>query len=74
MTVEGPQTGKVFFVDHDDWREESFADSFDQFLTLVSTAPATLLSETLGCIARYSDGHSDSQWIPIEFLPNVSRE
>jgi hypothetical protein len=27
--------------------------------------PATLLSEELGCTARDSDGHSDTQWISI---------
>jgi hypothetical protein len=74
MPVEGPHTGKVFFVDHDDWRDDPIAESFDQFLTLVSTSPASLLSETLGCIARYSDGHTDTQWIPLEFLHNVSSE
>lgn len=71
MTVKGRQTGKVFFVDHDDWREEPIANSFDEFLTLVSTSPVTLLSKTLNCIARYSDGHTDSQWIPMEFIPDL---
>jgi hypothetical protein len=72
MTVRGPQAGKVFFVDHDDWRQEAFADSFEQFLELICTSPALLLAKTLGCTARYSDGETNSQWIPIEYLENAA--
>lgn len=69
MPAKGPQIGKVFFFDHDDWREEPFAESFDEFLALVSSSPAALLSKTLGCTARYCDGSSNTQWIPTEYLP-----
>jgi hypothetical protein len=71
MPVKGRQIGKVFFVDHDDWRDEPFADSFDQFLAEVSTSPAELLSDRLGCTARYSDGDTDTQWIPLEYLSGI---
>ncbi len=69
IPVEGPHLGKVFFVDHDDWDPQPFAETFDEFLALICEAPAKLLSEILGCTARYSDGHTDTQWIPLEYLP-----
>jgi hypothetical protein len=70
VPVQGASVGMVFYVDHDDWREEPFAKTFEQFLSQVSTSPVKLLSETLGCYARYSDGSSDTQWIPLEYIPD----
>jgi hypothetical protein len=67
MPVEGAKAGCVFYIDHDDWREEPFAATFDQFLERISTSPVRLLAEDLGFYARYSDGQSDKQWIPIEY-------
>jgi hypothetical protein len=71
MPVEGPQAGKVFFVDHDDFHEGPFAVSFDDFLAQISTDPAHLLSVQLGCTTRYSDGETDTQWIPIEYRAGI---
>jgi hypothetical protein len=72
MPTRGPQIGKVFFFDHDDWREEPIAESFDEFLSLLSSSPADLLSKTLGCTTRYFDGSSNTQWIPTEYLPTAA--
>ena len=73
MPVEGPNVGKVFYVDHDDWREEPFSESFDEFVSRIADSPAKLLSEDLGCYARYSDGETEIQWIPEEYFPDVSK-
>lgn len=64
MPVEGPSAGKVFYADHDGWYESHFAKDFAEFITRVTTDPAHLLSEALGCHARYSDGKTLIQWIP----------
>ena len=73
MPVEGPGVGKIFYVDHDDWRDEPFAESFDEFVTRITTSPAKLLAQDLGCYARYSDGRTDIQWIPEDYFPDVSK-
>jgi hypothetical protein len=73
MPVEGLGVGKVFYVDHDDWSEEPFANSFDEFVDRITTSPAKLLAEDLGCYARYSDGKTEIQWIPEEYFPDVSK-
>ena len=73
MPVEGPGVGKIFYVDHDDWREEAFSESFDEFLSRIADSPAKLLSEDLGCYARYSDGQTEIQWIPEEYFSDISK-
>lgn len=73
MPVEGERVGKVFYVDHDDWREEPFSESFDEFVIRIADSPAKLLSEDLGCYARYSDGETEVQWIPQAYFPDVSK-
>jgi len=73
MPVEGPGVGKVYYVDHDDWREDPYAKSFNEFVIRITSSPAKLLSEDLGCYARYSDGTTNIQWIPIEYLPDISK-
>ena len=67
MAVEGPNTGKVFYANHDDWYESHFSEDFAEFITRVISNPAHLLSEELGCYARYSDGKTSIQWIPESY-------
>ena len=67
MPVEGPNAGKVFYADHDGWYESHFAKDFEEFITRVTSNPAHLLSEELGCYARYSDGTTPIQWIPESY-------
>jgi hypothetical protein len=67
MPVEGPNAGKVFYADHDGWYESHFAKDFGEFIIRVTSNPAHLLSEELGCYARYSDGKTSIQWIPESF-------
>jgi hypothetical protein len=67
IPVEGPSSGKVFYADHDGWYETHFAENFDDFVNRITSDPAKLLSEELGCYTRYSDGKSSIQWIPEQF-------
>jgi hypothetical protein len=67
MPVEGSNAGKVFYADHDGWYESHFAKDFGEFIERVTTNPAHLLSEELGCYARYSDGKTPIQWIPESY-------
>ena len=64
VPVKGPNAGKVFYADHDGWYESHFAADFAEFITRVTSNPVHLLSEELGCYARYSDGTTSIQWIP----------
>jgi len=64
MPVEGPNAGKVFYANHDGWYESHFAIDFSEFIIRVTNNPVHLLSEELGCYARYSDGKTPIQWIP----------
>ncbi len=72
LPIDGPNAGKIFYADHDGWYESAFADDFDAFLKHVTEEPVRLLAEQVGCYTRYSDGETDLQWIPEEYLTNAS--
>jgi len=72
VPIEGPSAGKVFYANHDGWYESPFAENFDEFLAHVTREPARLLAEEVGCYTRYSDGKTDTQWIPEEYFDDVS--
>ena len=67
---EGEHAGKVFYADHDDFQEEPLADGFDLFLNMIVSDPPGFLYER-GCYARYSDGKTDKQWIPVEYVADA---
>ena len=46
---------------------EALRKDFEEFITRVTSNPAHLLSEELGCYARYSDGKTSIQWIPESY-------
>ena len=73
MPTRGAQIGEVFYVNHDGWYEAPFAQDFNGFLLRVIEEPARLLSEELGCYTRYSDGKTETQWIPERYVPDASR-
>jgi hypothetical protein len=73
MPVEGPNAGKIFYADHDGWYESAFADDFSSFLARVTREPVKLLANDVGCYTRYSDGKTNTQWIPEEYFSDVSR-
>jgi len=73
VPVEGPSAGEIFYVNHDGWYEGPFADDYAEFIARVTTDPAHLLSTELGCYARYSDGKTAIQWIPLSYMVGESR-
>ena len=72
MPVEGPNAGKIYYADHDGWYESAFAEDFNGFLVHVTREPAQLLAKEVGCYTRYSDGKTDTQWIPEEYFADVT--
>lgn len=58
--------GKVYYSNHDDMNDSPVTESFNEFLLQIATDPADFLYK-MGCYTRYSDGKTDSQWIPKEF-------
>lgn len=73
VPIEGQSAGKIFYADHDGWYESAFADDFGSFLARMTREPVKLLAEDVGCYTRYSDGKTDSQWIPEEFFSDISK-
>lgn len=59
--------GKVYYSSHDGEVEEPLANGFNEFLNLIAADPAGLLYE-LGCYTRLSDGKTNIQWIPREYI------
>ncbi len=64
--IEGTCAGQIFYLEHSDWPEGPFAPDFPGLLQKITSEPVTLI-ESLGHYARYADGRTDTQWIPIEF-------
>ena len=67
----GPHSGTIFYISHDDWQNEPIAHSFSDFLALIVRDPAEFLYDA-GCYTRYSDGKSDIQWIPKEYISDCT--
>lgn len=66
MPTDGPSAGQVFYVPHGSWYDEEFATDFDGLLRRVIESPVKLLTEELGCYARYENGTS----IPELYAPD----
>ncbi len=73
MSLKGASAGRVFYADHDGWYAEPFAQDFDGFIRRLCKNPVLLLNETFGCYARYSDGKSDTQWIPEMYFSDFRK-
>ncbi|MGE0534699.1 MAG: SMI1/KNR4 family protein [Pirellulales bacterium] len=67
LQTDGGDAGQVFYCDHDDFEPDALAESFAELLHMIVEDPANFLYER-GCYARYSDGNTDTQWIPREYL------
>ena len=64
-------SGKIFYMDHDDFIEEPIADSVELLIDALLADPAQFLYDR-GCYTRYSDGKTDRQWIPKQYLNEAS--
>lgn len=65
--------GKVFYSDHDGGDDEPLAESFSAFLDRIMKDPAQFL-EDVGCYTRYTDGKTDAQWIPKEYVRDSNND
>ena len=63
----GEDAGKVYYADHDDFRESPIAENLEELLDRIRSNPANFLYQC-GCYTRYSDGKTDRQWIPKEYV------
>jgi hypothetical protein len=63
----GKEAGQVFYADHDSFTEGAIAASFkDLLLMIVDDPPGFMYARN--CFTRYSDGKTDTQWIPKEYV------
>lgn len=73
LQTMAPDTGCVFYCDHDGFEPEAMATSFEDLLSLIVNDPAAFLFQC-GCYARYSDGKTPIQWCPEEYLADCGNE
>jgi hypothetical protein len=59
--------GAVYYADHDGGDDTPLAPCFEALLDRIVEDPAKFLND-LGCHARYSDGSSDTQWVPERYI------
>ena len=59
----------IYYCDHDDFNTEPIAESFEGFLSMIVDDPPGFMLQR-GCYTRYSDGKTDTQWIPKEYVPD----
>jgi hypothetical protein len=67
----GDEAGQLFYCDHDDFKTEPMAESFEDLLSMIVKDPPGFLYQC-GCFTRYSDGKTDIQWIPKKYVPDCS--
>ncbi len=63
----GENAGQIFYADHDDFDPNPIAASFEALLDSIIADPAEFLN-CYGCYTRFSDGKTDIQWIPKEYV------
>jgi hypothetical protein len=66
----GRGAGKIYYADHDDFRNTPFAKGLEELLDKIRNDPAEFLYKC-GCFTRYSDGKTGTQWIPKEYISDV---
>jgi hypothetical protein len=71
LQPDGNLAGNIFYCDHDDFRSEPMAASIEEFLSMIVDDPPGFMYRC-GCYTRYSDGKSDIQWIPMEYVADCS--
>jgi hypothetical protein len=68
---DGDEAGQIFYCDHDDFQTKAMASSLEDLLNMIVEDPAGFLYQC-GCFTRYSDGKTDIQWIPKEYVPDCN--
>jgi hypothetical protein len=65
--TSGGSAGKLYHADHDDFAEDSIADNAESLINSLVSDPAQFMYDR-GCYTRYSDGTTEKQWIPKEYV------
>jgi hypothetical protein len=71
--VRGPNAGKVYWwptTMPPEKGDPPLANSFDRFIQIICTEPVHFLNELLFCYTRFSDGKTETQWIPKRYIAN----
>ena len=66
MPTSGPHTGKVFLFDHDGFEFSVQGQDLSAFLEHNTTVDEALLDD-IGGHTRYSDGETETQWLPESY-------
>lgn len=67
----GDSAGKLYYVDHDGFVEEPIAGDAEALMDSLVADPAQFMYDR-GCYTRYSDGETNRQWIPKQYLNAAS--
>lgn len=62
--------GTIYYADHDGGDDTPLGDTLLHFLDRIVADPAKFLYD-VGCYTRYSDGKTDEQWIPGQYVPDL---
>jgi len=65
IVLKGKLAGKIIYSDHDNIQSNYYATSFNHFLEKYLSDPIKEIA-FFGSYARYDDGETDKQWIPIK--------
>jgi hypothetical protein len=74
VRLSGKHRGGIFYANHDDSGSacKPLARNFAALLDRIAADPAKFLCD-MGGYTRFSDGKTDTQWIPNEFIGGVVR-
>ena len=67
VVSKGPKAGQIHYIEHDDYSDEPVAKNLEVFLNRLIANPAAFLFD-MGCFTRYSDGQTETQWIPKKYI------
>lgn len=63
----GDSAGRLYYVDHDGFVEDPIADDAEALMDSLVVDPAQFMYDR-GCYTRYSDGETNKQWIPKQYV------
>jgi hypothetical protein len=72
LVTKGRGVGSVLLTNHETLSADEFAADFNDFLKTICAEPLDLLVNQLGNYVRYSDGKTRAEWIPEEYLPDIT--
>jgi len=68
-SLSGSNKGKIIYSDHDGLEPTVYANSLFELHEKIISTPVNEIYH-LACYARYSDGKTNTQWMPVQHLVN----